>query len=93
MLMGEKMPFAKVTSKGQIKVSRAGFVFTFKTLLTNNELVVEDEELVNKALDRFATSNADFDDCLIEGRAHAVGCTATFTLDRNAAKSAGMTLL
>jgi predicted nucleic-acid-binding protein len=56
-------------------------------------LVVERAEIVWKALRIFQSANVDFADCLIERSAAAAGCEKTMTIDRGAAKSAGMTLL
>lgn len=62
-------------------------------LLRTKELVVEQAETVWKALRLYQSTNADFADCLIERSAAVNGCEKTMTFDRDAAKSAGMTLV
>lgn len=63
-----------------------------RQLLSIRQLQVEEVETVWKALKLFEAGSADFADCLVERVAQSVGCTATYTFDRKAAK-AGMTLL
>ena len=64
-----------------------------RRILSIRQLVVQEAELVWKALRLFESSQADFSDCLIERAADAAGCTRTMTFDRKAAGTAGMTLL
>lgn len=63
------------------------------TLLRTKSLVVQHADVMWQALRRYASTNADFADCLIERLNHAAGCDHTATFDRNAAKSSGMLLL
>ncbi len=63
-----------------------------RQVLGTRQLVVQDAEIVWKALRSFETSSAEFADCLVWQVASAAGCTATVTFDKKAAKS-GMTLL
>jgi len=65
----------------------------FDGLLRTKELVIEQAEIVWKALRMFQTAKVDFADCLIERSAAAMGCEKTMTFDRSAAKRAGMTLV
>lgn len=62
------------------------------TLLNVREFTVERSDLVRTAL-RQARDGAEFADALITATAHAAGCELTETLDRQAAKRAGMHLL
>ena len=62
-------------------------------ILRTKELMVERAETVWRALRLFQSANADFADCLIERSAAALGCEKTMTFDREAAKSARMTLV
>jgi len=62
-------------------------------ILSTRHLVVEEAELVWKALRLFESGEADFSDCVIERVADAAGCTRTLTFDRQAAATAGMTLV
>jgi predicted nucleic-acid-binding protein len=75
------------------ELDRGQLIAALEGLLRTKELVVERAEIVWKALRIFQTANVDFADCLIERSAAAAGCERTMTLDRGAAKNAGMTLL
>jgi len=55
--------------------------------------MLENAEIVARALREFRRSRADFADCLIEGCAHAAGCQHTVTFDRCAATAGGMRLI
>ena len=75
------------------ELDRRQLVDAFEALLRTKEIVVERAEVVWKALRLFASSNADFADCLIERSAAAAGCNRTMTFDRAAVKGCGMTLV
>ncbi len=60
-----------------------------RRVLSIRQLVVQEAEIVWKALRMFEGGKADFADCLIERTAVGAGCTRTMTFD----KRAGMTLL
>jgi predicted nucleic-acid-binding protein len=62
-------------------------------LLRTRELHLEAAETVWKALRLFASSKADFADCLIERTCHDANCEYTATFDAKAAKSAGLRLI
>jgi predicted nucleic-acid-binding protein len=66
---------------------------TIDQLLSREEIVVEQAETVQKALQLFRDGKADFADCLIALSAKAAGCTRFVTFDRIAARDAGMELL
>ena len=66
---------------------------TFEALLRTKELMVENPEVVWKALRMMQSTGADFADCLVSNSAMAAGCERTMTFDRGAAKSAGMSLI
>ena len=72
--------------------ARADVVEIVRRLLSIRQLVVQDAEVVWKALRRFESSKADFADALVEELALVAGCSAVMTFDKAAAK-AGMTLL
>ncbi|MCG1054852.1 type II toxin-antitoxin system VapC family toxin [Mycetohabitans sp. B5] len=74
-------------------VGRHEVAQVIETLLRTKELVVEAAERVWKALRLYATSSADFADCLIERTCHEVQCQYTATFDAKAAKTAGMKLI
>lgn len=65
---------------------------TVDGLLRSKELAVERAGAVRQALRRFATSRADFADCLIERCCQEAECQYTVTFDRKAA-AAGMRLI
>lgn len=55
-------------------------------LLTSEELMVDTPDVVNAALTAFASSNADFADCLIGAVNSRSGCSETWTFDRKASR-------
>ena len=61
-------------------------------LLRSREMVLEQKEIVAKALTRFRHSHADFADCLIECYGRNAGCQYVLTFDKKAV-AAGMRLL
>jgi len=62
-------------------------------LLDSEDLLVENNGLVQKALKRAESNSADLADCLIAYSAEEAGCIRTVTFDQKAARSAGMMLL
>ncbi|OZI60753.1 PIN domain-containing protein [Bordetella genomosp. 11] len=64
-----------------------------ENILRTKVLSVQSAETVWKALRVFASSKADFADCLIERVCHDAHCDYTATFDRKAAKSAGLRLI
>ena len=75
------------------KTGRDQIITTFAALLNASELRIENATVVRDALALFATTNVDFDDCLIARTLTSAGCSSIMTFDKQAAKSAGMTLL
>ncbi len=73
--------------------SRAQLVQCLDHVLDSPEFVLEGQTAVTQALHRFASSKADFADCLIERSGHTAGCGETVTFDVGASRSAGMGLL
>ena len=55
--------------------------------------MVEQAEIIEKALQRYRRGRADFADCLIAASAKAAGCSRTVTFDRIASRDAGMELI
>lgn len=74
-------------------LDRSQLAQALEALLHTREIVVENAEVVGRALRIFTSSNADFADCLIERAAQAAGCSRIMTFDRGAAKACGMTLV
>jgi len=62
-------------------------------LLSREEIVIEQAEVVLSALRLFRLGSADFADSLIAHSAKAAGCSRIVTFDRKAARDAGMELL
>lgn len=77
----------------QNRVRRAELAEILRQLLTREEIVVEQTEILQKALYQFQMGKADFADCVIAASAKAAGCSRTLTFDRDAARDAGMELI
>ncbi len=75
------------------KFKQAAIVRVFESLLQSRELIVEQTEVVSRALRLYATGHANLADCLIERGNSAAGCMQTLTFDQKAARAAGMLLL
>jgi predicted nucleic-acid-binding protein len=75
------------------RMPKTDLAICIERLLNAQNLVVEGEDAVRPALERFAQTNCDFADALIERSGHRAGCKHTVTFDANAAKTAGMKLL
>jgi predicted nucleic-acid-binding protein len=73
--------------------SRMQFAQVMQTLLAVDAIKVDRAASVTSAVRRYTSSSADFSDCLIERLSIDAGCDKTMTLDKAAAKSAGMTLI
>jgi predicted nucleic-acid-binding protein len=61
-------------------------------LLTTRQLLIDEADLVYRALKRFSDGNADFSDALIAIVCENRGCSTTLTFDKKA-RSVGMTPL
>jgi predicted nucleic-acid-binding protein len=72
--------------------AKSEIVGVLEAMLQSQELVLEQAELLDDALRRFAAGHADFADFLIERSGQAAGCKHTVTFDRRAV-SAEMRLL
>jgi predicted nucleic-acid-binding protein len=79
--------------QGCYQASKEETVTILQSLLHTREFVIENAEVVAKALSAYVASNADFADCLIERSANHAKCTCTKTFDSNASKMAGMLLV
>ena len=79
--------------RGRYRSNKADLIECLKSLLNSSELVLESEAAVVQALHRFASSNADFADCLIERCGYLAGCKKTVTFDKDAARFARMILI
>ncbi|KAA6465372.1 type II toxin-antitoxin system VapC family toxin [Acidobacteria bacterium AB60] len=74
------------------KLPREAISHVLTELLLLDTLIFEQDEVLESALLRFRTTNADLSDCLIAASAKAAGCRITYTFDRIAARDAGMEL-
>jgi len=75
------------------RANRADISLVLDRLLTMNEIVVEQTDVIRHAARLFGETKVGFSDCLISASAYAAGCTQTLTFDEQAAKKAGMTLV
>lgn len=73
--------------------SRQQFAEVMQTLLAVDSIKLDRAAAVASAVRSYASSNADFSDCLIERLSVNAGCERTMTFDKVTAKSAGMTLM
>jgi predicted nucleic-acid-binding protein len=62
-----------------------------ESLLRGREILLERPDIIEQAVRKFKSGNADLADCIIERAAHAAGCDYTLTFDRKGV-SAGMKL-
>ncbi|MCO5080518.1 MAG: type II toxin-antitoxin system VapC family toxin [Rhizobiaceae bacterium] len=82
------------TLRGRIGLTRERTTAAVSGLLNSADIVFEQEELVEHALDVAVQSKADFADLMIAIRNEAAGCTKTMSFDRSACKKiASMELL
>ena len=75
------------------RVDRVQVVRVLDTLLSSQDIVVEQSMVVRQALQLHRSGKAGFADCLIAASARAAGCARTVTFDQVAASDAGMTLI
>ena len=68
---------------------RAAIAGVVETLLAARDMQLEEDNLVESALEDYRASNVDFADILIAHVNRARGCEATATFDRKAAKLEG----
>jgi predicted nucleic-acid-binding protein len=75
------------------QLSREQIAEALDALIQAKQLIVEQKEQVVRALRVYASSTADFPDCLIERTAQAAGCVRVMTFDVGASKQSGMVLI
>jgi predicted nucleic-acid-binding protein len=75
------------------RIDRAVVAHSIESLLRTENLVFERSDLLWKAVRGYERSKADFADLLIAVFAKDYGCERIVTLDRKAARAAGMELL
>lgn len=74
-------------------MEKNGLIKVIDALLRTNHLLVEQRDVIWRAIHLFRLSKADFEDCLIACSCRAAGCDEILTFDALAAKTAGMRLL
>lgn len=72
------------------KLPKTEIVEIFAKLTTSSVFQLENLAVLVHSIRQYATTSADFADCLIAGLATQAGCAYTLTLDRKACKVAGM---
>ena len=75
------------------QANRSDVLGFLERLLSIDEIVVEQADVVQQATRVYGATKVSFSACLIVASASAAGCIQTLTFDRQAAKSAGMTLI
>ena len=68
-------------------------IATFRMLLEAQDLNIEHEETLEKALFLYENHSADFADCLMAAHYTRIGCTSMLTFDRKAAQLPGVALV
>lgn len=74
------------------QATKKDIVSLLRQLLSTKQVMIQESEIVWRALNLFEHGTADFADVLVERIAAANGCSITVTFDRKAAK-ANMRLL
>ncbi len=75
--------------RSRYQLSKGEILNAFSSMLETADLVFEDEPSVERALNSWKDSAADFADCLIEAHNRQSGCRATATFDAKALKLPG----
>ncbi|SMC41220.1 type II toxin-antitoxin system VapC family toxin [Rhizobium sp. RU36D] len=82
------------TARRRLKMSRSELKLILSGLLESENLVMEDESLIELALDEMDRSTEEFADIFIALKNRELGCRTTMTLDKIAAgRIPGMELL
>ena len=79
--------------QGCYDASKDETVAILDKLMRLRVLRLENADVVSRALRRYAQSNADFADCLIESSGSHAQCSHTVSFDSKAVKTAGMQLV
>ncbi|MCY1666208.1 PIN domain-containing protein [Rhizobium sp. SL86] len=82
------------TARRRLKMSREELKLILSGFLDSDNLVMEDENLIELALDEMDRSTEEFADIYIALKNRELGCRTTMTLDKKAAERVpGMELL
>ncbi|MFZ0304613.1 MAG: type II toxin-antitoxin system VapC family toxin [Terracidiphilus sp.] len=75
------------------KLDRGAIADAVQKLLNSQDMVLEQAEIVRQALHLYASTQADFADCVIAVSARSAGCSTVATLDKVAARDLDMHLI
>lgn len=75
--------------KRNYKLDKASICQVIEQIMLTDRIVIEDIQLVWKALETFKETKADFADCLLGQRNLQAGCGYTATLDDAASETTG----
>lgn len=82
------------TARRRLKMSRSELKLILSGLLESENIVMEDESVIELALDEMDRSTEEFADIFIALKNRELGCRTTMTLDKKAAERVpGMELL
>lgn len=73
--------------------SKQELIKTLRQLINTKGLIIQSDKIIEKALNEYERSNADFEDCLIAAQNNSSGDNPTSTFDKKASKLKGMKLL
>jgi predicted nucleic-acid-binding protein len=73
--------------------SKAEISNVLENLMHTKYIIVQDADIVWKALRNFKDGKADFPDCLIKHTSFNAGCSSVVTFDVKAARDTGMNLI
>ena len=73
--------------------SKAEISKVLENLMHTKYIIVQDADIVWKALRNFKDGKADFPDCLIKHTSFNAGCSSVVTFDIKAARDCGMSLI
>lgn len=83
----EILAFLGLEKGGQVEFE---VIEIFAKLTTSSAFKLENLAVLVHSIRQYATTSADFADCLIAGVARQAGCAYTLTLDRKAGSVPGM---
>ena len=72
---------------------KAEISIVVESLMHTKYIIVQDADIVWKALRNFKDGKADFPDCLIKHTSFNAGCSSVVTFDVKAARDSGMSLV
>lgn len=73
--------------------SKAEISNVLESLMHTKYIIVQDADIVWKALRNFKEGKADFPDCLIKHTSFNAGCSSVVTFDVKSARDSGMSLI